>query len=66
MLKNLTRSPPSPLPPPLAADIKYYRYILQTVHAGADMDFIVGAAKGVLEQAGDHALMATLDEVSGG
>ena len=47
------------------ADIKYYRYILQTVHAGADLDFIGGAAKSVLEKAGDFDLVATLVEVSG-
>ena len=34
------------------------------MHAGADLDFIVGAANWVLEKAGDHALVATLDEAS--
>ena len=69
---NLSRAPSLrlsrrglfPFSSPFPADIKYYRYILQTVHAGADLDFIVSAAKWVLEKAGDHALVATLDEAS--
>ena len=51
---------PSSLAP---ADIKRCRTILQTIHSSADLDFMVGATKWVLELAGDHGLIATLDEV---
>ena len=45
--------------------MKHYRYILKTVHAGADLDFIVEASKWVPEQAGDPATVAGMYEVRG-
>ena len=36
------------------------------MHAGADLDFIADAAKGVLAKAGDCALTTLLDEVNMG
>jgi len=48
---------------PFAPDVKHYRATLQSVHSGADLDFMVPSSKWVLELAGDHATIKTLDEV---
>jgi alpha-glucan,water dikinase len=49
--------------PQLIPDMQRYLWTLKTVHAGADLSFIIESGKWALERAGDHEAIRWLHEI---
>lgn len=49
--------------PQLIPDMQRYLWTLKTVHAGADLHFMIESAKWALEKAGDHEAIGWLHEI---